>query len=116
MSDDKDRKKPQRRHRRMPFDSAVHMVRAGQAWTTELVDISATGILVERPEDWIGQEGDTVVLDLMIHDRLDIHVEAEVTRLTNRNIGLEFTLIPPEREREFWSLLGEYAHKTESFE
>lgn len=115
MSEDRERKAGQERHSRMPFDSAVHMVRAGQAWTTELVDISATGILVERPADWVGQEGDTVVLDLVIHDRLDIHVEAEVTRLTNRNIGLQFTRIPEEREREFWSLLGEHAHKTEPF-
>lgn len=115
MTSDSDGKEPIKRHSRMPFDSAVHMVRGGHAWTTELVDISATGILVERPEDWIGQEGDTVVLDLVIHDSLDIHVEAEVRRLTNRTIGLQFTRIPPEREREFWSLLGEYAHKTEPF-
>lgn len=113
MGSKENKQEQTKRHSRMPFDSAVHMVRAGYAWSTELVDISATGLLVERPEDWVGQEGDTVVLDLVIHDSLDIHVEAEVKRLTSRTIGLQFTRIPPEREREFWSLLGEYAHKTE---
>lgn len=116
MSDDRERKPARRRHSRMPFDSAVHMVRGGHAWTTEVVDISATGILVERPEDWVGQEGDAVVIDLVVHDRLVIPVEAEVTRLTSHNIGLQFSRIPPDHEREFWSLLGEYAHKTEPFE
>jgi len=113
MAREKDESRVTTRHSRMPFDSAVHMVRAGQAWSTELIDISATGILVERPRDWVGQENDTFVIDLIIHERLDIHVEATVARVTRNSIGLQFSRIPPEKERDLWALLGEYAHKTE---
>lgn len=117
MSDsEKTQRGIRQRHSRVPFDSAVHMVRAGNSWSSELIDISATGILVERPRDWAGQEGDTFVVDLVIHDRLDIHVEATVARVSRHAIGMEFSRIPPEMERDLWALLGEDAHKTEPYE
>lgn len=116
MAQDRDPEGIKRRHSRVPFDSAVHMVRAGNSWTTDLIDISATGILVERPRDWIGQEGDVFVVDLVVHDRLDIHVEATVARISRHTIGLEFSRIPPDKERDLWALLGENAHRKEPYE
>lgn len=116
MERDKTQEGFRRRHSRVPFDSAVHMVRAGQSWSTDLVDISATGMLVERPKDWVGQEGDRFVVDLIIHDQLDIHLEATVARVSRHTIGLEFSRIPPEKERDLWALLGENANRTEPYE
>lgn len=109
-----DNRKTGSRHSRVPFESAVHLVRSGNAWSTDLIDISATGMLVDRPVDWVGQEGDEFIIDLIIHDHLNIHLKAEVARVTSNSVGLHFTFIPPEKEQEFWSLLGEFAHKRES--
>lgn len=105
-----------RRHSRMPYDAAVHLVRAGRSWSTDVVDISATGVLVERPRDWVGQEGDVFILDLLVHDRLDIHLEATVARVSRHTVGLEFSRIPPDKERDLWALLGENAHRKEPYE
>lgn len=116
MDRDEPQGKARRRHTRIPFDCVVHLVRSGNSWTTDLIDISATGILVERPNGWIGQEGDTFVVDLVIHDHMDINMEAVVARVTRHGIGLEFSRIPPDKERDLWGILGEYANRTEPYE
>ncbi len=102
-----------RRARRMPSDSAVLMCRGDEAWTTELQDISATGLLVLRPSDWVGKRGDQFVLDLLLGDTLNIHLEARVMRIDDAELGFAFSRIPPEKEAALWNLLGGYADSLE---
>ncbi len=102
-----------RRARRMPSDSAVLMCRGDESWTTELQDISATGLLVQRPSDWIGKRGDQFVLDLLLGETLNIHLEARVMRIDDNELGFAFSRIPPEKEAALWNLLGGYADSLE---
>ena len=67
---------------RMKIRSAVLMMHGADAWSSELEDISATGVLVRRPEEFTGKAGDMFVLDMMIGDELNIHLEATVARVT----------------------------------
>ncbi len=97
----------------MPTDSAVLMCRGDESWTTELQDISATGLLVRRPESWIGQRGDQFVLDLLFGESLNIHLEAQLMRVDEDELGFAFSHIPPEKESELWTLLGGYADTLE---
>ena len=102
-----------KRHRRMPINSAVLMLRGDESWTSELMDISATGVLVRRPFDWIGQKGDRFVLDMLFGDELNIHVEARVARVADDEVGFAFSRIPPDKEAPLWNLLGGYADSLE---
>lgn len=102
-----------KRHRRMPINSAVLMLRGDESWTSELMDISATGVLVRRPFDWIGQKGDRFVLDMLFGDELNIHVEARVARVADDEVGFAFSRIPPDKEAPLWNLLGGYADSHE---
>mgnify|MGYP001788641339 CR=1 FL=1 len=102
-----------RRARRMPADSAILICRGDESWTTELQDISATGLLARRPSDWIGQRGDHFVLDLLFGETLNIHLEARVMRIDEDELGFAFSRIPPEKEAALWSLLGGYADSLE---
>lgn len=102
-----------RRARRMPTDSVILMCRGDESWTTELQDISATGLLARRPSDWIGQRGDHFVLDLLLGETLNIHLEARVMRIDEHELGFAFSRIPPEKEAALWSLLGGYADSLE---
>lgn len=102
-----------KRHRRMPINSAVLMLRGDESWTSELMDISATGVLVRRPFDWIGQRGDRFVLDMLFGDELNIHVEARVARVNDEDVGFAFSRIPPDKEAPLWNLLGGYADTLE---
>jgi hypothetical protein len=102
------------RHMRMPIRSVVLISMGAQSWETEVVNISATGLLAERPREWLGAPGDRCVLDLLIGKDLNIHVEANVTRMTSGHIGFAYTSIPEEKEHELWGLLGQYADNTET--
>lgn len=104
-----------KRHRRLPIHSAVLMLRGDESWTSELIDISATGVLVRRPVDWIGQRGDRFVLDMLIGDELNIHLVARVARVLEDQVGFAFYQIPPEKERPLWELLGGAADSLENW-
>jgi hypothetical protein len=98
---------------RMMVACAVLMSRGDESWTSEVRDISATGVLVKRPAEWIGQKGDRFVLDMLFGETLNIHVEAQVMRVSEAELGFAFSRIPPEKEAPLWSLLGGYADSLE---
>jgi hypothetical protein len=115
MSGQAEQRRAGKRHRRMPVDSAVLMLRGDESWTSDLMDISATGVLVRRPLDWIGQRGDRFVLDMLFGDQLNIHVEAVVMRVAEDELGFAFSRIPPDKELPLWNLLGGYADTLEEW-
>lgn len=101
------------RHARMKRHTAVLMSRHGDAWTVELEDISATGVLLSRPEGWAGHPGDLWVLDMLFGVDLNIHLEARVARCSDDRIGLAFARIPEDKQAPLWNLLGGYADTLE---
>jgi hypothetical protein len=101
------------RHARMPINSAILMMRAGESWSTDMVDISATGVMVRRPFDWRGALGDHYVLDMLIGSELNIHLEATVARVTDWHVGFAYASIPAEKEALLWDLLGRFADRVE---
>lgn len=102
------------RHARMPNNSAVSIMRGADFWSTELVDISATGVMVRRPNEWRGAIGEHYVLDMLVGPDTNIHVEASVARVTRWHIGFAYERIPPDNEAALWELLGQYADQVET--
>jgi hypothetical protein len=103
------------RHARMPINSAVLMIHGADVWSSEIEDISATGVLVARPDDWNGRVGDQYALDMIIGEDLNIHVDATVARILDRYVGFAYSRIPSEKEVPLWNLLGGYADRLEKF-
>jgi hypothetical protein len=104
------------RHARMVRRTAVLMSRKGDVWQTDLVDISATGVRLARPDSWHGQLGDVWVLDMLFGEDLNVHVMAEVARVTNHHVALAFARIPGDVQNALWSLLGGYADTLEPWD
>ena len=102
------------RHARMPINSAVLMMRAGTSWSTEMVDISATGVMLRRPRDWRGALGELYVLDMLVGGDLSINLEARIARITDWLVGFAYERIPADKEEPLWNLLGSYADSIES--
>jgi PilZ domain-containing protein len=100
---------------RMPIQSTVLLSRGADSWTTDIEDISASGVLVRRPPGWAYSAGDLFVLDMMIGADLNIHLEATVARITSEHIGFAYTRIPSDKEAPLWNLLGGYADRLEYF-
>ncbi|MBL0163277.1 MAG: PilZ domain-containing protein [Xanthomonadales bacterium] len=97
------------RHARMSIRSIVLISMGPLSWITEVENISATGLLARRPEEWCAGAGERCVLDLLVGDDLHIHLEAIVARLTADCVGLAYTSIPADKEHALWGLLGHYA-------
>lgn len=106
---------PSYRHKRMTVRSACLMIRGEESYTSEVMDISSTGVMVKRPVDWLGQRGDRFVLDMLFGDDLNIHVEAVVARVADDEVGFAFAAIPPDKEQPLWNLLGAAADSMERF-
>ena len=98
---------------RMRLRSAVLISRGADAWSSEIEDISATGVRVGCPENWSGNIGDIYALDMLIGDSLNIHVEAELARMQAGQLGFAYARIPEDKEIPLWTLLGGYADLTE---
>ena len=103
------------RHARMPVKSAVLMIQGERSWTSDVEDISSTGVMVRRPHGWTGTLGELFVLDMMFGAKVNIHLKATVARLTREHIGFAYERIPPHKEKPLWDLLGRYADKLERF-
>ena len=104
------------RSARMPMQSTVLLSRGADAWTTDIEDISASGVLVRKPDGWAHPIGALFALDMMIGDDLNIHLEATIARVTAEHIGFAYTRIPPDKEIPLWDLLGGYADRLEYFQ
>jgi len=101
---------------RMKIRSAVLMMHGADAWSSELEDISATGALLARPNNWKGAHGDLWVLDMLFQENLNIHLEARVARISDDRIGFAFARIPEDKQAPLWELLGGYADALEPWE
>lgn len=100
---------------RMSIRSAVFISSGHNAWSSEIEDISATGVLVGKPDHWNGGVGDMFSLDMLIGESLDIHVEARLARITENQLGFAYARIPENKEIPLWNLLGGYADRLEPY-
>ncbi|WP_109124373.1 PilZ domain-containing protein [Dyella sp. C11] len=99
----------QLRPARMRIETTVLMSRGDESHPTELVDISATGVLLRRPLGWNGEPGESWILDMIFGHDLHIHLEAQVARISERHLGFAYTRIPEDKQVPLWNLLGGYA-------
>ncbi|AHX12989.1 pilus assembly protein PilZ [Dyella jiangningensis] len=99
----------QLRPARMRIETTVLMSRGDESHPTELVDISATGVLLRRPLGWEGEPGQSWILDMIFGHDLHIHLEAQVMRISDRHLGFAYTRIPEDKQVPLWNLLGGYA-------
>ncbi len=104
------------RHARMVRQTAVLMSRRGDVWQTDLEDISATGVRLSRPAEWHGKPGDVWVLDMLFGDEINVHVMAEVVRVSGLHVALAFARIPEDTQAALWTLLGGYADSLEPWD
>lgn len=107
-------KQPGERYRRKPLDADVIILKRGVSWDSQGIDISATGLLVLRPEGWQAVEADEYGIELVLEDGSTIPMAGVVRRVDDLGVAFEFTRIPPESEAPLWRLLGSFADATEA--
>lgn len=100
---------------RMPIKSAVLIGSGPNSWASEIRNISATGVLVDKPESWSGEVGARYTLDMLFGEFLNIHVEARLARVGEGELGFAYARIPSDKEVPLWTLLGGYADRLEPY-
>ncbi len=97
----------------MALRAEVAVLFEGQLWESEVMDISASGLLIGRPEDWSGSVGQELSIDLLLADDSTIPLKAKVVRSEEQVIALQYSQIPSTSEIPLWTLLGAHADKLE---
>lgn len=82
-----------RRFHRFPIGGVVRLYSGSAMWTTELVDLSMRGVLVQRPEGWDGAPGSRFRLDLRLEGGLVIGMGVELQRLIDGRLAFACTKI-----------------------
>jgi hypothetical protein len=87
----------------------------GQSVVMEVKNISASGIMLEYDESHEVKLNlkDFCVLEIILNEEFNLHVEAEVTRFNDLGVGLKFIKIPEEKQIPLWELLGEHVDRIE---
>jgi hypothetical protein len=98
----------------MRLEACALLLYRGNAWDSLVEDISASGILVRRPPGWAADKDASLHLELILDAGGTIAVHGRVARLTNKDIGIEFTHIPAWSQAPLWNLLGDFADSTEA--
>ena len=103
------------RYARKPITCSCLLVKKDKSLIMEVKNISASGILLAYDDnnEIVLNIGDYCVLDIIINEDFNLHVEAEARRITEEGIAFKFIKIPEEKQIPLWELLGEHVDKIE---
>ena len=83
-----------RRFRRFPVEAVVRLYSGSAMWTTQLSDVSLSGVQVARPAQWNGAVGSRYRLDLRLDGGVVIGMGVVLARLDpSDGLGFRYTLI-----------------------
>ncbi|MBB6156298.1 hypothetical protein HDC30_003529 [Pseudomonas sp. JAI115] len=112
-----------RRFKRIAFDARTELSQGQFIWPVKLIDLSLKGLLIERPEPWLGDREKDFFVDIHLSDDVDIEMDVRLTHEENGQLGfvcrhislesierlrrlIEFNLgDPQELERELGALI-----------
>ena len=112
-----------RRFKRIAFDARTELSQGESTWPVKLIDLSLKGLLVEKPEPWLGNREWHFLVDIHLNDDLAIKMDVQLTHDDHGQLGfvckhislesierlrrlIEFNLGDPrELERELGALI-----------
>lgn len=100
------------RSARLDSEAAVLLVVGGQSWPTHVVNISSTGVLMQRPHDWPDNLLGTVLVELPL-SKAHVSLKARIVRESEQGLALRFTEIRGPAREALAAMLGPFADLTE---
>ena len=112
-----------RRFKRIAFDARTELGQGEFIWPVKLIDLSLKGLLIERPEPWLGNPQQDFFVDIHLSEDIDIEMDVQLTHEDHGQLGfvcrhislesierlrrlIEFNLgDPQELERELGALI-----------
>ena len=113
-----------RRFRRIAFDAQTELSQGNHRWPVKLLDLSLKGLLVQRPEPWLGDRKQIFSVDIHLSEETEIRMDVQLTHEEHDQLGfvcryislesisslrrlVELNLGDPQKlERELGALIG----------
>ncbi|MGE8154234.1 PilZ domain-containing protein [Pseudomonas vancouverensis] len=78
-----------RRFKRIAFDARTELNQGPFIWPVKLIDLSLKGLLIERPEPWLGNAKEDFSVDIHLSDDVDISMDVKLTHEDHGHLGFE---------------------------
>ena len=76
-----------RRFKRIAFDARTELSQGQFIWPVKLIDLSLKGLLIERPEPWLGDKDQDFFVDIHLSDDVDIQMDVHLAHEDHGQLG-----------------------------
>ena len=76
-----------RRFKRIAFDARTELSQGQFIWPVKLIDLSLKGLLIERPEPWLGDKEQDFFVDIHLSDDVDIQMNVHLAHEDHGQLG-----------------------------
>ncbi|MGY2185662.1 Cyclic diguanosine monophosphate-binding protein [compost metagenome] len=76
-----------RRFKRIAFDARTELSQGEFIWPVKLIDLSLKGLLIERPEPWLGDGKQDFFVDIHLGEDVDIKMDVQLTHEDHGQLG-----------------------------
>jgi len=76
-----------RRFRRIAFDARTELGQNGRVWTVQLVDLSLKGLLVQKPQPWLGNGAEPFDVDIHLDANTEVKMQVRLTHDDHGQLG-----------------------------
>lgn len=78
-----------RRFKRVAFDAKTELIQGARTWSVQLLDLSLKGLLIERPEPWLGDPSQPFVTHIHLNVDIDVQMQVRLTHDDHNHLGFE---------------------------
>ncbi|MDI3275026.1 PilZ domain-containing protein [Pseudomonas sp. MDT1-16] len=76
-----------RRFKRIAFDARTELSQGAFIWPVTLIDLSLKGLLIEKPEPWLGSREQDFSVDIHLSDDIEIKMDVHLTHDDHSQLG-----------------------------
>ncbi|MGF6199339.1 PilZ domain-containing protein [Pseudomonas laurylsulfatiphila] len=76
-----------RRFKRIAFDARTDLSQGELTWPVKLIDLSLKGLLIERPDPWLGNPQQDFLVDIHLSEDVDITMDAQLAHDDHGQLG-----------------------------
>ncbi|AWY41296.1 PilZ domain-containing protein [Pseudomonas putida] len=76
-----------RRFKRIAFDARTELSQGEFVWPVKLIDLSLKGLLIQRPEPWLGDPQQDFFVDIHLSEDVDIEMDVQLTHEDQDQLG-----------------------------
>ncbi|RON34818.1 PilZ domain-containing protein [Pseudomonas brassicacearum] len=76
-----------RRFKRIAFDARTELSQGEFIWPVKLIDLSLKGLLIEKPEPWLGNREWHFLVDIHLNEDVAIKMDVQLTHDDRGQLG-----------------------------